>query len=219
MSKFSQLKFLGEILREAELITAAQVEVALHEQKYYELRIGEILALHGWLLQETADFFVEHWPDILQSSPRHRFGHYLKLASLLDEEQVLTILEEQKHLGIRFGAVAVLKGWLKTRTVDYFLENLFPHAKTTSDFQDKRQTHPNFQDKCQTWSSKSKITSSQTNPHSKDKRQTFPSKSKITSSQTNPSSDDFDLASVLGWKTECSSSILSLHDDEIKWID
>lgn len=139
MLKSSQLKLLGELLKEADLITAAQIEVALHEQRYYPLPIGEILTLHGWVQQETADFFVEYWDNLLNSSSRHPLGHYLELASLLDEKQICTILEEQRSLGIRFGAVAVLKGWLKQKTVDYFLENLFPAAKTTSDFQGKRQ--------------------------------------------------------------------------------
>jgi len=40
-------------------------------------------------------------------------------------------------LGIRFGALAVLKGWVNQKTVDYFLENLVSEAKSTSDFQYK----------------------------------------------------------------------------------
>ena len=48
------------------------------------------------------------------------------------------ILEEQKKLGIRFGAIAVLKGWVNQQTVDYFLENLLADAKAASNFQAKK---------------------------------------------------------------------------------
>lgn len=243
MSNSSQLKLLGEILREAELITAAQIEVALHEQRYYSLPIGEILTLHGWLQQETADFFADRWSDILKSSSRHPLGHYLELASLLDVEQISTILEEQRRLGIRFGAVAVLKGWLKKRTVDYFLENLVPQAKTTSDFQDKRTVQPS--DKVTRSQQETTIEpdnlimsesliiypngSSFNAPKKPDfSRKTAASfmtnsvknvSSKTTSRQTNPNSDDFDLASSLDLEMEGRECVLNQHDDEIFWIN
>ena len=50
-------KPLGEILVEAGLVSLAQIEIALQEQSQSNLKIGEILALHGWIKQETADFF------------------------------------------------------------------------------------------------------------------------------------------------------------------
>lgn len=132
-------QLLGEILKEAALISTAQLEVALRDQQSYQLPLGEILHLRGWLNQETADFFVEQWSPLLNTSSRHPLGYYFQLASLLEAEQINAILREQKHMGIRFGAVAVYKGWLKKGTVDYFLNNLVFQRKETSGFQDKNQ--------------------------------------------------------------------------------
>jgi hypothetical protein len=137
MPKTLLLPKLGEILQTADLVTTAQIEVALQNQQYYQLRLGEILALHGWLEQETVDFFAEIWPQLLMEGQAHPLGYYLKQAKLLSAEQVQMILKEQKQLGIRFGAVAVLKGWLKEKTLAFFLENLSPQTKSESDFQGK----------------------------------------------------------------------------------
>ena len=53
-------KPIGKILTEAGLINNGQLQVALVEKQLYpELRLGEIISLHGWLKQETADFFAE----------------------------------------------------------------------------------------------------------------------------------------------------------------
>ncbi|MEB3191130.1 MAG: hypothetical protein VKL42_12380 [Snowella sp.] len=60
---------------------------------------------------------------------------YFQLASLLNEQQIQIILQEQKKLGLRFGAIAVLQGWLKQTTVNYFLENLVTQNKSSSGFQ------------------------------------------------------------------------------------
>ncbi len=140
MPKRFSPKPLGSILWEAGLVTPAQIEVALQDQQYYRLPLGEILALHGWIQQETADFFAEDWPTIVIASYIQPLGHYLRSAALLNEEQIQQILLEQKQLGVRFGALAVLKGWVKQQTVDYFLENLVPQAKDFSDFQPKQIT-------------------------------------------------------------------------------
>lgn len=137
MTKLFSPKPLGLILREAGLITPAQIEVALQDQKYYQLPFGEILALHGWIQQETADFFAEIWPTVFIASYLYPLGHYLQSAALLNERQIQVILEEQKQLGIRFGALAVLKGWVSQTTINYFLENLVSDAKSISDFQCK----------------------------------------------------------------------------------
>jgi hypothetical protein len=40
-------KPLGEILMEAGLISASQIEIALKEQQLYNMKIGEIFALHN----------------------------------------------------------------------------------------------------------------------------------------------------------------------------
>ncbi|MGL5034258.1 MAG: hypothetical protein ACRC6M_10715, partial [Microcystaceae cyanobacterium] len=137
MSQRSGFPPLGEILRAADLISSAQLEVALQDQQYYQIRLGEIIALHGWLSQETADFFAEDWPRLTVSEVEHPLGYYLHRAALLNQEQIQAVLAEQKQMGVRFGAIAVLKGWLKQRTLDYFLENLV-QTQSMSAFQGKQ---------------------------------------------------------------------------------
>ncbi|NJQ98496.1 MAG: hypothetical protein HC784_14705 [Hydrococcus sp. CSU_1_8] len=107
---------LGKILQQADLVTANQIDVALeHQSEYPDLRIGEILALRGWIKLETADFFAEHWSNLLQQQPKQPLGYYLQKATLLDEEQISELLSEQtkieKRMGVnlRLGAIAVLK--------------------------------------------------------------------------------------------------------------
>ncbi|NJM86696.1 MAG: hypothetical protein HC847_05305 [Hydrococcus sp. RU_2_2] len=130
---------LGKILQQADLVTANQIDVALeHQSEYPDLRIGEILALRGWIKLETADFFAEHWSNLLQQQPKQPLGYYLQKATLLDEEQISELLSEQtkieKRMGVnlRLGAIAVLKGWLKQSTLDYFLKHLFPEHQSES---------------------------------------------------------------------------------------
>jgi hypothetical protein len=131
---------IGEILRQAYLITPAQLEEALLEQSQNpQQRLGEILARKGWIKQETADFFAQKWRDIVKESDslsHHPLGHYLKEAGLLDETQIQTIVDEQKKRGlwVRLGTLAVLKGWLAQSTVDFFLENLYPEQYEDSPF-------------------------------------------------------------------------------------
>lgn len=127
MSKLIKLKPLGEILKDAGLITAPQIKVALHDQIYYQdMRFGEILTLRGWIEPHTADFFVEEWWELIKKEKKYPLGFYLKRAGLLTEEQIKLVLQEQDNTLLRFGTTAVLKGLLKQETVDFFLENLFP---------------------------------------------------------------------------------------------
>ncbi|MEM9271841.1 MAG: pentapeptide repeat-containing protein [Cyanobacteria bacterium P01_F01_bin.143] len=124
-------KPLGEILVEAGLVSLAQIEIALQEQSQSNLKIGEILALHGWIKQETADFFVERWAKLVSKKDKKPLIYYFKEAALLDEEQISNLLEEQKkqqakrRKKIRFHNLAVERGFLKRITVDYFLASLF----------------------------------------------------------------------------------------------
>ncbi len=118
---------LGEILIEAGLISASQIEIALQEQKEKKLRIGEILALHSWINQKTADFFVEQWPKILKEKPKQPLVYYFRQAGLLSEIQIKNLIKEQKQRDkkIRFHRLAVEQGYLKQITVDFFLANIF----------------------------------------------------------------------------------------------
>ena len=111
----------------AGLISASQIEIALREQELHGMRIGEILALHNWIKQETADFFVEILPSLLRQEQKKPLVYYFKQAGLLSEEQVNKILRLQKQKGtkVRFHRLAVEQGYLKQLTVDFFLSNLF----------------------------------------------------------------------------------------------
>jgi hypothetical protein len=125
MSKTSASEPLGLVLQKADLVSAEQVNVALSAQKKADRRrLGEILAARGWIKQETADFFVQTWPNLFDRDRLQPIGQYLKAAALLDEEQIQTILQEQEITGDKFGAIAVLKGWLRQNTIDFFVEHL-----------------------------------------------------------------------------------------------
>jgi tetratricopeptide (TPR) repeat protein len=131
MSKTLPIKLLGEVLQEAGLISAAQIEIALQDQAQSKnLKIGEILAFRGWIKQETADFFAEQWPMLLRQKSKQSLGYYLKEAGLLDELQIKTILYEQKWRKLRFGELVVLKGWLNPTTIDFFLAHLASESDT-----------------------------------------------------------------------------------------
>lgn len=135
----SRRKPLGEILRQAHLISSTQLEEALLEQSKTHKRIGEILVKRGWIKQETADFFAQHWTSIVtqeEKQPKQPLGHYLKQAGLLDEEQINSIIGEQGQgrLWVRIGASAALKGWVKQSTVDFFVEHLYPEYASDSPF-------------------------------------------------------------------------------------
>lgn len=120
-------KRLGEILREADLVSLVEIEKALqYQDKYSFMRLGEILATQGWIEQETADFFAEDWQPLLEQPYRKPIGHYLQQAKLLTAEQIQSILEEQKRTGYKFGSIAVLRGYLKPKTLDFFLKYLYP---------------------------------------------------------------------------------------------
>jgi hypothetical protein len=127
MSKFITFKPIGTILQEADLITMPQLEVALKDQAYYEdMRLGEILALRGWIKQDTADFFVQEWFKLVNQRIEHPIGFYLNKAGLLSESDIQKILQEQNANSLRFGDAAIKQGLLRPNTVNFFLQNLFP---------------------------------------------------------------------------------------------
>jgi hypothetical protein len=130
---------IGEILQQAYLISPAQIDVALRDQQRYqelnlgELKFGEVLALRGWLRQETTEFFIYKWNDFLKQKHRQPLGYYLYEAKLLSEQQIRYLLEEQQKLPtkLRLGELAYLEGWLSLKTVDYFVKNLATATPST----------------------------------------------------------------------------------------
>jgi hypothetical protein len=130
---------LGELLQAASLISAAQIEVALYDSYYYEhLRLGEILALRGWIGQKTADFFADRWWELQSQSETYPLGYYLNEAGLLSESEIAKILEEQPRLWLKFGAIAVLQGFIPQDTLDFFLNSLYNPEIKRSVFIGKR---------------------------------------------------------------------------------
>ncbi|HHP7231571.1 MAG TPA: pentapeptide repeat-containing protein [Xenococcaceae cyanobacterium] len=125
MSKFRQP--LGEILVEAGLVSISQIEIALQEQINSDLRIGEILAAHGWISQETADFFVLKWSKLLQEPQKKPLVYYFSEAGLLNKFQIQKILvvQKQRNKKVRFHNIAVELRYVKQFTVDFFLARLF----------------------------------------------------------------------------------------------
>ena len=115
---------LGTILQQAGLVTAKQVEQALKQQQNCDRKIGEILVSKGLINSRTADFFAERWFGLLQQQPKQPIGQYLKQAQLLDESQIQTILQEQQTTAQKFGEMAIAKGWIGQKTVDFFLRYL-----------------------------------------------------------------------------------------------
>lgn len=126
---------LGEILRDADLITEAQLKTVLRDKKQYKhKKMGEILALRGWLKQETIDFFAEEWEVCLRQGAKYPIGEYLKRAALLDQRDIEDILDLQQQLQMKFGEIAVAKGLLKPETLNFFLTSLFCQASEDSLF-------------------------------------------------------------------------------------
>ena len=117
---------LGAVLQQAGLVSGDRVKEALQEQRqsHKNLRIGEILASKGYISSTTADFFAERWSGIIRQETKQPIGQYLKQAALLDESQIQTIVDAQKQSQLKFGELAIAKGWLKQATVDYFLRCL-----------------------------------------------------------------------------------------------
>lgn len=129
---------IGQLLQQAGLISENQLDLALQNQMipgYEELKIGEILALRGWVKQETSDFFASRWQQIISAikdnTQRAKLGLYLAEANLLTKEQVVEILQQQKQNKIPFSRLVVEKGYLKQQTLDFFLQNLSAENEQT----------------------------------------------------------------------------------------
>lgn len=137
-------KPIGEILEEAGLINSGQIHVALIEQSIYShLRLGEILALHGWIDQQTADFFGEKFKLLVYSNHKKQIGNYFLEAGLLKEKDIIIILDEQKKLGIKFGSLAVLKGCINQETLTFFLKYFASENQDSHPVQYKDKTTMN----------------------------------------------------------------------------
>ncbi len=117
---------LGQLLKQAGLVSEAQVRTVLEIQRTTQnsLRFGEILVKQGLLEPETIDFFAQHSQTQQNKVQQHPLGYYLKSAKLLDDRQIKAILDEQHQTHLRFGEVAVNRGWVKQETIDFVLQLL-----------------------------------------------------------------------------------------------
>jgi hypothetical protein len=61
-------------------------------------------------------------PSLISSSKC--IGNYLLEAGLLSAAQVDVILSDQASTGMRFGEIAVSRGWLKEQTIEYLMKHL-----------------------------------------------------------------------------------------------
>lgn len=140
---FNNSNLLGETLYQAGLISDLQRAIALEDRRDSNyLRVGEIMALRGWIKQETADFFAEEWHVLLNQTEKYPLGYYLEKSGLLTQQQIDLILEEQNKIWVKFGSVAVLQGILAQDTVDFFLSKLFPLESLDSPLMGKKNIAP-----------------------------------------------------------------------------
>lgn len=139
MSVQPKTRPLGEILQQAGLLSSAQLEVVLRDQKWQpDLRVGDILELRGWVRRDAIEFFAEQWPQLAKVGRDRPIGYYLQQAGLLNAQQVDALLKEQVQAGLRIGALAVLHGWLSQKTLDWFLRSLAPEESTSSAFMKRK---------------------------------------------------------------------------------
>ena len=143
MSPIQNKVLLGVVLQQAGLVSAVRFKQAIETQKISNTdKIDDILASMGDISKETADFFTERWFKLVEEKPKQPIGQYLKQAGLLTDRQIQTILEEQKRTELKFGELAIAKGWLKQATVDFFLQYLAtePNLKKTEANQNRQDS-------------------------------------------------------------------------------
>jgi glycosyltransferase involved in cell wall biosynthesis len=113
---------IGQLLKEAGLLTEVQVNDILTMQsgkQHSGLKFGEIAVLKGWVRPEVVNSILTLNKPI---------GQLLREAGLLTEGQINDILKTQdiQHGGLRFGEVAVLKGWVHPDTINFVLRKYEP---------------------------------------------------------------------------------------------
>lgn len=119
------IKPLGKALEQAGLISNYQIRTALDIQsKDNQTKFGEILVSQGIIREETVDFFADQLPKLLQQRKTEPLGYYLQEASLIESQQIATLLDEQKQRKLLLGELLLEKGWLKEKTLNFFLQYL-----------------------------------------------------------------------------------------------
>jgi hypothetical protein len=113
-------KLLGVVLQDAHLISDFQIQIALIDQQAYGMRLGDVLVLHGWLQQETLDFFVRQWNYLLRNHEEFSLEDCVQSAGLLSEQQIQFIRQEQVRTNQSFRCIVLQQRLLKKQTLDFF---------------------------------------------------------------------------------------------------
>ena len=137
MTKTVVVKPLGLVLRKAGLVSSEKVDKALKDSLYLsKYKLGEVLAIRGWIKPETAHFFAEVWPSFFQNQTPSKqtrqiivnslqpLGKHLQAAGLISHSQAEQILAIQKETSEKFGKIAVEQKLISATTLEFFLEHL-----------------------------------------------------------------------------------------------
>ncbi|MEB3308789.1 MAG: hypothetical protein VKJ02_00990 [Snowella sp.] len=131
MNNVINQKLLGVLLQDAHLISDVQIQIALIDQQAYGMRLGDVLVLHGWLKQQTIDFFITRWNQLLAQGREYSLEYCLQEAGLLSDQQIELIRQEQIRSKRSFGNIAVQQRWVKPQTIDFF-ESALNHRQLAS---------------------------------------------------------------------------------------
>ena len=144
--KFNQYKFspllqanclpLGELLQQAGLLSPQEIRYFLQFQAHHhQYRFGEILVEQKRLRQETINFFVDDFPQLVRAQDlagNLRLGDYLGNAGLLDQSQIDTILKLQSQTSKKFGQIILQEGLVNSQTLDWFVDLQHQLTQTTT---------------------------------------------------------------------------------------
>ena len=113
-------KPIGEILEEAGLINREQLKLVLAEKELYpQFKLGEIISLHGWLKQETVDFFVEQI-QTMALNEKISIAKYCFYSGLLTQKEMDSLIIEMAQSGTKFSSLVVSKNLIKQKTINFF---------------------------------------------------------------------------------------------------
>ena len=116
-----------DLLLQAGLLTDEQAATARQLQHDYpHLTAAEIIGVREWLNKQTVDFFLKRLPQLAKDMRQKPLGDYLTEAGLLGNAQLASLLRECKRDDpqreeLQIGELAVRKGWISRKTVDFFL--------------------------------------------------------------------------------------------------
>jgi hypothetical protein len=79
------------------------------------------------------------------SSPTSRLkpiGSYLEDAGLLSSDQIKVILADQQATGMRFGDIAVARGWVKEQTIEWIMRKVVAPERQAKQSADRSPIAP-----------------------------------------------------------------------------